>query len=350
MGFVRTSKLIITLGILFMLSTSCTVSPTFVPTTAVPSSSYTQTPVQVIQPTPTMSTYGIEQAFIETLRQQHFPGSAITIEEQLASNNGYDQYVASYQSEGNTIYGLLTKPQSTKPLNGFPAIIFNHGYIPPNQYKTLERYVAYVAYFAQRGYVVFKIDYRGHGNSEGKPSNEYLTASYTIDALNALHSLQQLDDVDPDRIGMWGHSMGGTVVLRSMVISTEIKAGVIWAGVVADFQSLFENAQTKGWLNQSNELDSIITAHGTPTLISPFWGKLSPYTYLQDISGPLQLHHGTADQSVPLEQSYELQAALQAVNKEVSLFVYTGADHNISGTSFASAMQRSVAFFDQWLQ
>ena len=48
------------------------------------------------------------------------------------------------------------------------VVIFNHGYIPPAQHRTTERYVAYVDAFARNGYIVFRSDYRGHGNSEGE--------------------------------------------------------------------------------------------------------------------------------------------------------------------------------------
>ena len=52
-------------------------------------------------------------------------------------------------------------------------IVFNHGYIPPSQYRTTERYVAYVDGFASNGYIVFRPDYRGHDQSEGAPTGAY---------------------------------------------------------------------------------------------------------------------------------------------------------------------------------
>ena len=58
---------------------------------------------------------------------------------------------------------------------------------------------------------------------------------YTIDAISALKSLQTLDFVDPDGIGMWGHSMSGNLVLRAMLIEPDVKAGVIWAGAVYSY-------------------------------------------------------------------------------------------------------------------
>src|SRR5213075_2420317 len=111
--------------------------------------------------------------------------------------------VASYRSDGLKIFGLLTVPNGRKPAAGWPVIIFNHGYIPPSQYRTTERYV------------VFKPDYRGHGSSEGQPSSAYGSPGYTVDVLNAVTTLQRYPDADRNRIGMWGHSLGGNVTLRA---------------------------------------------------------------------------------------------------------------------------------------
>jgi cephalosporin-C deacetylase-like acetyl esterase len=110
---------------------------------------------------------------IEQMRQQVYPGSEITIEETLEAGDNYDRYLASYLSEGNKIFALLTVPQGEKPESGWPVIIFNHGYIPPAQYRTTERYIAYVDGFARNGYIVFRSDYRGHGSSEGEASGGY---------------------------------------------------------------------------------------------------------------------------------------------------------------------------------
>ena len=87
--------------------------------------------------------------------------------------------------------------------------------------------------FAGNGYVVIRPDYRGHDKSEGKRA-AYGRPDYTIDVLNA-PSTSSDTRRRPERIGMWGHSMGGDITLRSMVTTKDIKAGVIWAGVVASY-------------------------------------------------------------------------------------------------------------------
>lgn len=298
---------------------------------------------------------------IEQMRQRNYPGSEITIEETLDPGPNYDRYLASYLSEGFKIYALLTVPQGEKPTTGWPVIIFNHGYIPPAQYRTTERYVAYVDAFARNGYIVVKSDYRGHGNSEGEAAGGYGSPAYTIDVLNAVASIKQYPEADPNRIGMWGHSMGGQITLRTMVVSDDIKAGVIWAGLVASYPDLLARWHRAN--NAGNDIfptpdpnsrrgrwrRELIETYGSPDENPEFWASISPNSYLSDLSGPIQLHHGTGDSSVPLEFSETLQAQLEAIGWPVELYTYDGDNHNIS-INFTTAMQRSIQFFDKYVK
>ena len=183
---------------------------------------------------------------IEVMRQQSYPGSDIVIEETLAPGANYYRYLASYQSEGNKIYALLTVPYGEKPVTGWPVVVFNHGYIPPEVYRTTERYIAYTDAFSRNGYILIRPDYRGHGFSEGEANGGYGSPDYTIDVLNAVASIKRYADADPARIGMWGHSMGGHITLRAMVVSDEIKAGVIWAGVIVSYPDLMTRWRRPG--------------------------------------------------------------------------------------------------------
>lgn len=290
---------------------------------------------------------------ISFLRNKSYPGSEITVEEELGSQGSYESFIVSYKSEGSKIYSLLTIPTNDKSQNGWPAIVFNHGYIPPKEYQTAERYVAYVDGFARNGYIVLKPDYRGHGESEGSPSGAYGSNGYTIDVLNAVSSLKRHKDVDPSRIGMWGHSMGGFITLRNMVVSKDVKAGVIWAGVVASYEDLFYNWRRGRFTPppgvRSTWRQTLTEKYGEPKENPTFWNSLSANSYLKDISGPLQLHHGTADPSVPSEFSKKLNDQLKSEDKVSELYLYEGDDHNLTN-NFNLAMQRSAEFFDKYLK
>jgi len=296
---------------------------------------------------------------IVAMRAKPYLGSNIIIEETLSPGGNYDRYVTSYQSDGLKIYALLTVPQGKIPAGGWPAIIFNHGYIPPEQYRTTERYLAYTDAFSRNGYIVFKPDYRGHGSSEGKPEGAYYSPAYTIDVLNAVASIKKYQDVNPEKIGMWGHSLGGNITVRSMTVAKDIKAGVIWAGVVGTYEELMNKwRRSAPWQPSPREAGAHIgsirrnleTEYGTINNNPEFWHSIDPRYYLNDISGPVQIHHGLSDEEAPVIFSESLANDLKKNKKTVEIYTYVGADHNLSGAVFDLAMQRSIEFFDRYLK
>jgi len=292
---------------------------------------------------------------ILAMRNGEYPGSEITIVKELDRGSNYRRYYSYYLSEGLKIYALLTVPMADPPEGGFPAIVFNHGYIPPDVYRTTERYIAYVDEIAKSGYIVFRIDYRGHDASEGEATGAYGSPGYQIDVLNAVESIKTLPEVNPDKIGMWGHSMGGYLTLRTMVISQDVKVGVIWAGVVASYPEMLYNWRRTGSFTPSPSSRGVgwrtswLEQYGAPEDNPAFWDSVSATSYLADLSGPLQLHHGTNDEDVPLEFSIRLAEQARVAGQIADLYIYDGDNHNISA-NFYPAMQKTIEFFDLYLK
>jgi uncharacterized protein len=343
-----------------MILPACEASQVTSPITPVPPTS-TASPLPTPKPTGTPTPTFIPTATpipnpleIQAMRARDYPGSEIVIEKVLDPGVNYNRYYVSYLSEGLKIYALMTVPMGEKPATGWPVIIFNHGYIPPEVYVTTERYVAYVDLIARSGYIVFRSDYRGHDRSEGVATGAYGSPDYTVDVLNAVSSVKRYPDADPNRIGMWGHSMGGYITLRAMVIRNDIKAGVIWGGVVGSYPDLMSKwrrgpsaavptPNPRSWRN------SLIQQYGSPEKNPQFWNSISANSYLQDISGPLQLHHSTTDEEVPVEFSDTLFYQMLNAQKYVELYKYEGDNHNISN-NFGTAMQRTIEFFDRFVK
>lgn len=324
------------------------------PPTFTPAPTYTLLPSETptLDPTPTPTPHPMS---IAALRARDYPGSPITIERELDSGPNYYRYYASYLSDGLRIYALLTVPYGDLPEGGWPAIVFNHGYIPPSVYRTTERYINYVGNLAQNDYIVFRIDYRGHDQSEGSPSGAYGDPGYTVDVLNAVASIKQFPQANPEKIGMWGHSMGGFLTLRAMVISPDVKAGAIWAGVVGSYPDMLYRWRrgsgptrtppptARGWRAEW------IAQYGAPEDNPAFWDSVSANAHLAELSGPVLLAHGEEDADVPLEFSEILDEQIRAAGKTVELHVYPGADHNIA-QSFTAAMGETIRFYDQYLK
>ena len=344
-------------------ATTATASPTPVATplpaeTASPFATAAASPAP--SPAPSITPTPLHPLSIAALRRGHYPGSELVAEETLTPGAGYNRYIASYQSDGLTLYGLLTVPTGDPPAEGWPAIIINHGYIPSYEYDTAETYKAHADGFARHQYVVFVPDYRGHANSEGTATAAYGSPDYTVDVLNALASLKQHPAVDPGRIGMFGHSLGGYITLRVMVARDDIQAGVIWAGVVSPYSDFYYGLERRfgnrptptpgaDRLIRRRWWQTLAETYGTPAENPAFWDEISANTFLEDISGPLQLHHGTADEVVPVAYSETLKEQMDELHRYAALNLYEGDDHNLT-QSFTPAMITSISFFDRYVK
>jgi dipeptidyl aminopeptidase/acylaminoacyl peptidase len=186
-------------------------------------------------------------------------------------------------------------------------------------------------------------------------SGAYGSPGYTVDVLNAIASIKQHPQVNPAKIGLWGHSMGGYLSLRAMVISDDVKAGVIWAGVVASYPEMLYNWPRTGTFTPvpttraTSWRSGWIETYGTPEQNPEFWASVSANTYLADLSGPLQLHHGTADADVPVDFSIHLAEQARAAGQEAELYIYENDNHNLSNY-LSLAMDRTIDFFDRALK
>jgi dipeptidyl aminopeptidase/acylaminoacyl peptidase len=94
---------------------------------------------------------------------------------------------------------------------------------------------------------------------------------------------------------------------------------------------------------------TFLEQYGSPEENPEFWNSISANSYLNEISGPIQLHHGTADTDVPLAFSETLFYQMLAAEQYVELYKYEGDNHNISNY-FSAAMQRTVEFFDRYVK
>ena len=312
---------------------------------------------------------------IPYLRSRNYE-SSLGERSQVSPNSNYTSYLTSYNSEGFKVNGLLTIPKGEKPQEGFPAIVFVHGYIPPKNYQTLVNYSSYVDYLAKNGFVVFKIDLRGHGNSEGEPGGSYYSSDYIIDVLNARTALQRLGGsvkgkegenltlnglpfplVDPGKIGLWGHSMAGNVVSRALAAKPDIPAVVIFAGAVYTYEDFSEfSIQDNSYQPPPSDSPSrqkrneMLELYGQFDPNSDFWKQVPMTNYLADIKGAISLNHAKDDNVVDIAYSRNLNSILNKTSIPHELNEYDSGGHNLTGAAFNQAMENAVDFFNKYLK
>lgn len=300
-------------------------------------------------PTPTPIPF--YELTIPYLRQRKYSSNLGELEK-VSEHQNYKSYVTSYDSDGLRINGLLTMPQGERPASGWPAIVFVHGYIPPQNYQTTQNYVSYVDYIARNGFVVFKIDLRGHADSEGEAGGGYYSSDYIIDTLNASAALASSDFVNPDKIGLWGHSMAGNVIFRSFVAKGDIAAVAIWSGAVysyIDFQeySIDDNSYQPPPRDseQVRKRRELFEKYGQFDAESEFWKQVVPTNYLDGLKGAVQVNHAINDNVVSIQYSRNLMKILDSTSIPHELHEYSSGGHNLTGSTFTQAMQRTVDFF-----
>lgn len=288
---------------------------------------------------------------IVSMRARSYPASTLVAVRSDGDQGCFVNSVVSFESDGLREYALMSVPDGTRPARGWPVVIINHGYSDPATYQTDGApYSQFVAAFARAGYMVLKPDYRGHGHSQGVAAGGHLSPVYAYDLLNLVSTLRADSRVDPTRIGLFGHSMGGDEVLRALVVSRNIKAAVLLAGVVGSMYDLFYNwpqtpaAAVKPVPVQVSVEDDVIATYGTPAGDPAFWSSASAINYVASITAAVQIDQDVGDTVVPKLFSDHLAAALRAAGKAFEYNTYPGDDHQFLRNR-AAILAATVAFY-----
>jgi fermentation-respiration switch protein FrsA (DUF1100 family) len=313
----------------------------------------TSTSTSVETPEPAPELHPLQ---IDAIKARSYPGSVITVEQDLGNRSGYNQKIVSYKSDEFKVFALLATPNGSAPEGGWPVVILNHGYVEPSAYRTINNYYsAPISALATNGMAVLMPDYRGHGNSEGTPEGGHFSPVYAYDDLSLISSIALTPTLglSSTRLGTLGHSLGAHTSLRVAVVNPNIKATVYAAGVVASAEDILYN-----WPNSPmpSDLpasihaarDALLAQYGTPRTNPEFWNSVSAINYVSDITGVSQIQHSQNDTVVPISFSTKLDEALKAANKPVEFYSYAGGEHQIISNS-QLAINRMVEFFKKSL-
>jgi dipeptidyl aminopeptidase/acylaminoacyl peptidase len=327
-------------------------APTTTPTPTAPASptataTATATATPTATPTATVTADPAPHPVsLPALMTRDYDGRDLRLGPVLAQNDAYTKHAVTYRSGDLTVSGVLYLPRGSGP---FPALVLNHGYIDPDVYVTGQGLQIEQDYLARSGFVVLHTDYRNHAASDSDPTNDRrLRLGYTEDTINAVLALRRsgITAVDPDRVGMLGRSMGGGVTLNALVVQPDIvDAAVIYASVSSD---TVDNHQkwTRG--ERPEVADEIESEYGSPEGNPQFWADVSPRTFVDRVEVPVLVHHGTADETCPIEWADATVAAMQGAGVDVTYLRYPGEGHAFSA-AWADSMQASVEFFREHL-
>jgi dipeptidyl aminopeptidase/acylaminoacyl peptidase len=228
--------------------------------------------------------------------------------------------------DGARLCGWFIRAQGAGPNGAAKAatILHVHG-----NAGNMNDHAWFTEYLPVAGFNVFIFDFRGYGQSEGRP---WTRNGLLDDTHAALDYLAARSDVDRGRIGMYGQSLGGSIGLNVMAERGEIRAAVI------------ESAFTS-WREEAAAAVS-----GEPPA---WWARALAWMLISDRARPDQaiarcaprpilIVHGTDDGTVPIEHGRRLRAAGGA---NVELVEVSGGDHNSLRETNPEIEQRIIWFF-----
>lgn len=125
-------------------------------------------------------------------------------------------------AEGYTLSGTMYRPKAASEENKVPAVVAVEGW-----YNTKEMQDLYCIELARRGYAVLALDMHGHGNSEATTADHLYDGAVGVDS--AVLQVASWDFVDTTRIGVTGHSSGGTAANMAVAIDNERETPLIKA-------------------------------------------------------------------------------------------------------------------------
>lgn len=284
-----------------------------------------------------------DKYFIEFLRSQAPAGKNFRIADVLERTDTYTKFQIFYTSGPLTLSGVMNIPLENPPAYGFPVLVLNHGLIAPEIYFNGRGSRREQDFFARNGYITIHPDYRGLAlSSPNFEQHHDFYVGYTEDVVALIDALHELRPklLDLERIGMWGHSMGGGIAARVMVLRSDIRAYVLFAPISAETEdNFFELPKAEvSWLRQ--------TYGGAGAEV---YKKISPLSFFNLVGGPVQLHHGTEDKDVPIVFSEKMYEALVAEGRKVEFFKYEGEAHEFAD-AWPVAAERALQFFDKYVK
>ena len=270
-------------------------------------------------------------------------GSLIkTIEDNVEFQNKLEEYNIS-EKEFITIYtdnadlnAWIIKPPNFDDNKKYPLFMFLYG--GPGSQKVLNRYEGNNFYWyqmlAQKGYVIACVDNRGTGGKGAefkKMTYKELGKYETIDQIDAAKYFGSLNYIDEKRIGIQGWSYGGYMSSLAITKGADVFNLAVAVAPVTNWR-YYDNIYTERYMQTPQENPS-------------GYDENSPINHVEKLKGKYLLIHGTADDNVHVQNTYEMSSALVRANKQFDLFVYPDKNHGIYGKNTRYHLYKKITNF-----
>lgn len=222
---------------------------------------------------------------------------------------------------GLVLYCSMIKPYDFDPLKKYPVLFYVYG--EPASSTVQNNFSGgdlWHQFLAQQGYIVISVDNRGAAMFRGREWRKCIYKKIGVlaseDQANAARKIiEKYSFVDPERIGIWGWSGGGSMTLNCMFRYPEVfKTGIAVAAVTDErfYDSIYEERYM-----------------GLPSVNEKEYKESAPVTHAANLKGNLMVIHGAGDDNVHYQNCEYLINELVKQNKMFSLMVYPNRTHGI---------------------
>lgn len=202
---------------------------------------------------------------------------------------------------------------------------------------------------AEHGFVALQIDYRNYaGSTRESAESVRRPLGYPEDLVNAVRAVRRagLPFVDATRVGLFGRSMGGGVVLSALAARPHLAdAAFLYSPVSSSAADDFRR-----WVLPEPSLRArVVAEYGTPSSRPRVWRQASAQSYLGRVDVPVLVVHGTVDATCPVRWSRATAAALRDGGGDVRLVEYPGEGHRFDA-GWADMLDRALTFLHTHLR
>ena len=278
--------------------------------------------------------------YIETLKSRNYGGGVLQDVGNLNGAEGFSRKLFKYRSERLYLYGFINIPDGDGP---FPIILLLHGYVDREGYSTVGYSARYADALAEAGYIAIHPNLRGYPPSDDGENS--LGIGDTVDVLNLISLVRQqsgsaglLEKADSERIGLWGHSMGGGIVMRALIVDPKIDAGLLYSAIHSNEEFNLSHFEKDG-----RGIEKVRAPASSLIMISPSY-------YLDEITAPISIHHGGLDNVVPIEWSRDLCETLREKGGEVQCREYPEQPHTFQNSGDADFIDNMIDFFGEFVK
>ena len=254
--------------------------------------------------------------------------------------------LVDYENEwGEPLQGALFYPADYEPGREYPMIVYHyerrsqilHSWMNPS-----ERSAYNTTVFSHNGYFVFQPDIVYRDRNPG--------VAFMESVLPALDAALEAAPVDPERVGIIGHSWGGYQTTFAVTQTDRFAAGVAGApltNLMSMYLSFYWN---------TGGTDARIFEISQGRMEVPWWEDYesyranSPVHHIERMNTPLLMAFGTEDGAVEFNQGVEFYNAARRAGKDFVLLVYEGENHSLrQEPNQLDYHRRTLEWFDHYL-